>query len=54
MTEEMQQMWIELGKLVELVQSHKAKSIETKVGPYKVKIHRLITTVRIDLQEVGK
>ena len=47
-------MWVELGKLVELVRSHKAKSIETKVGPFKVKIHRLITTIRIDLQEVGQ
>lgn len=52
MTEE--SIWIDLGKLVELVQRQKAKSIETKVGPYRVKIHRLITTIRIDLQEVGK
>ena len=53
MTEE-EIVWVDLGKLVELVRTHKAKSIETKVGPYKVKIHRLITTIRIDLQEVGK
>ena len=53
MTEE-ETIWVDLGKLVELVRTHKAKSIETKVGPYKVKIHRLITTIRIDLQEVGQ
>ena len=47
-------VWVDLGKLVELVRSHKAKSIETKVGPFKVKIHRLITTIRIDLQEIGQ
>lgn len=45
--------WQELAKLVELVRSKNVKSIETKVGPFKVKIYRLITTIRIDLQEVA-
>lgn len=53
MTEVENDAWVELGKLVELVRTHKVKSIETKVGPFKVKIHRLITTIRIDLQEVA-
>ena len=45
--------WAELGKYVDLIRQHKVKSIETKVGPFKVRIHRLITTIRIDLQEVA-
>jgi len=45
--------WTELGKYVDLIRQHKVKSIETKVGPFKVRIHRLITTIRIDLQEVA-
>ena len=59
MTEELNQasedlMWQELGKLVGMVRDHKVKSLETKLGPYKIKIYRIITTIRIDLQEVGK
>lgn len=45
--------WDEFRKLVQLVRDHKANSIETKIGMCKVKIHRLVTTVRIDLQEVA-
>ena len=45
--------WAEFRKLVEIVRAHKANSIETKIGNCKVKIHRVITTVRIDLQEVA-
>ena len=45
--------WDEFRKLVEIVRAHKANSIETKIGNCKVKIHRVITTVRIDLQEVA-
>ena len=45
--------WTEFRKLVEIVRAHKANSIETKIGNCKVKIHRVITTVRIDLQEVS-
>ena len=45
--------WAEFRKLVEIVRTHKANSIETKIGNCKVKIHRLVTTVRIDLQEVA-
>lgn len=44
--------WSEFRKLVELVHEHKANSIETKIGTFKVKIYRVITTIRIDLQEV--
>lgn len=44
--------WAEFKKLLEIVRNHKANSIETKIGNCKVKIHRLVTTVRIDLQEV--
>ena len=44
--------WVEFRKLVEIVRAHKANAIETKIGNCKVKIHRVITTVRIDLQEV--
>lgn len=43
--------WAEFQKLVELVWERKAKSIETTIGKYNVKIYRVITTVRIDLQE---
>ena len=53
MTEATNEDWLELAKYIELVRAHKVKSIETRVGPFKVKIHRLITTVRIDLQEVA-
>lgn len=45
--------WDEFRKLLEIVRSHKANSIETKIGNCKVKIHRLVTTVRIDLQEAA-
>ena len=45
--------WDKFRKLVEIVRAHKANSIETKIGNCKVKIHRIITTVRIDLQEVA-
>ena len=45
--------WDEFRKLVEIVRAHKANSIETKIGNCKVKIHRVITTIRIDLQEVA-
>lgn len=45
--------WDEFRKLVEIVRSHKANAIETKIGNCKVRIHRLVTTVRIDLQEVA-
>ena len=45
--------WAELGKLFSLVRERKANSIETKVGNYKIKIYRVITTIRIDLQEVA-
>ena len=45
--------WTAFRKLVEIVRAHKANSIETKIGNCKVKIHRVITTVRIDLQEVS-
>ena len=47
-------IWQELGKLVEMVRDHKVKSLETKLGPYKIKIYRIITTIRIDLQEIGE
>lgn len=45
--------WTEFRKLVEIVRSHKANSIETKLGNCKIKIYRVITTIRIDLQEVA-
>lgn len=45
--------WADLGKLVELVREHRVKLIETKIGPFRVKIHRLRTTIQIDLQEVA-
>lgn len=45
--------WDEFRKLLEIVRAHKANSVETKIGNCKVKIHRLVTTVRIDLQEVS-
>ena len=55
MTEEITtDIWQELGKLVEMVRDHKVKSLETKLGPYKIKIYRIITTIRIDLQEIGE
>ena len=47
-------IWQELGKLVEMIRDHKVKSLETKLGPYKIKIYRIITTIRIDLQEIGE
>ncbi len=53
MTEAIVEDWIQLGKLVEMVRAHKIKSVETRIGPFKIKIHRLITTIRIDLTEVG-
>lgn len=48
-----QEDWDEFRKLVEIVRMHKANSIETKIGNCKVKIYRVITTVRIDLREVA-
>ena len=45
--------WDEFRKLVEIVRAHKANSIETKIGNCKIKIYRVITTIRIDLQEVA-
>ena len=44
--------WDEFRKLVEIVRAHKANSIETKIGNCKIKIYRVITTIRIDLQEI--
>lgn len=43
--------WSEFRKLVEIVRAHKANSIETKIGNCEVKIRRLSTTIRIELQE---
>ena len=45
--------WDEFRKLVEIVRAHKANSIETKIGNCKIKIYRVITTIRIDLQEIA-
>lgn len=45
--------WNELAHYIELMRNHKIKSLETTIGPFKIKIHRLITTIRIDLTEVA-
>lgn len=44
--------WLEFGKLVELVRSHKVRMLETKVGDCKVHIYYKGLTTHIELREV--
>lgn len=46
--------WVEFGKLVELVRSHKVKMLETTVGDCKVHIYYRGLTTHIELTEGRK
>lgn len=44
--------WIEFGKLIELVRSHKVKMLETTIGDCKVHIFSRGLTTHIELKGV--
>lgn len=43
--------WIELGKLIELVRTHKVKTLETKVGGLNVHIYYRGLTTHVEIKE---